>query len=263
MTNENIVIFSSGPVGALFLEEVLRYKNIKVSLVVICNNKNNPFFLDDKVDPVETICLFNNINIEYNPDSVIGSKFNLALSFGNFHILKQEHIDTFKYGIINFHGAPIQLYKGSAAPAYHILHEDKPSWGYTYHYIEKDLDSGDIIEQNIYKIPEGLSSEEINNTVIKTALHNLHSFLDYLIKSQFKPKTTKNNITCPIKRKDLENLAVLNKNLSETVDFDKKMRAFDWPKVIKHPKVIVNNKEYRLVPEKKYNDMLKIYRKIM
>lgn len=260
MTNENIVVFSSGPVGALFLEEVLRYKNLKVSLVVICNKKNNPFFIEGKVDPVETICLFNNINFEYNPDSVIGSKYNLALSFGNFHILKKEHFNSFKYGIINFHEAPIELYKGSAAPVHHILFEDKPLWGYTFHYIEGELDTGNIIEQYIYKIPEGLSSEEINETAIKIALKKFHSHLNYIIKSKFKPKTFKNkNTTQPIIRKELKNMLFSIKIFLKQLTL-KKMRAFDWPKVLKHPQVTVNKKEYRVVPEKTYNEMLKIHR---
>ena len=261
MTKKNIVVFSSGPIGVLFLEKILRYKNFKVHLVVICNNSNNPFFEEGQINPMEKICAVNRISIAYDPSEVVGYKYDLGLSFSNFHILRQEHITPFKNGVINFHGAPIEWYKGSAVPAYHILHEDKPMWGFTYHYVDEGLDTGNIIKQILYVIPEGLSSEEIDKSVVINALEGLYDFFDYLFLTKLTPKSFLNhNKVLPIKRKDLKKFAVLNENLPATVDFEKKMRAFNWPKILKHPMVLVNNKKYRLVPEEKYDEMLKIYR---
>lgn len=68
------------------------------------------------------------------------------------------------------------------------------------------------------------------------------------------------NTVGAIKRKDLEKLAILNENLPGNIDFEKIMRAFNWPKILKHPKVVVNDKNYRIVPEEKYDEMLKAYR---
>jgi methionyl-tRNA formyltransferase len=261
MSKKNIVVFSSGPIGALFLEEILRYKSFKVHLVVICNNNNNPFYKEGKHDPVEKVCSINSVNMTFDPNSVVGKKYDLGLSFSNFHILKNEQISSFEHGVINFHGAPVEWYKGSAVPAYHILHGDEPVWGYTYHYVDEGLDTGNIIKQILYDIPKGLTSEEIDKSVVVNALEGVHDFFDYILLKKLNPKTILNqNTVGAIKRKDLEKLAILNENLPGNIDFEKIMRAFNWPKILKHPKVVVNDKNYRIVPEEKYDEMLKAYR---
>lgn len=82
-------------------------------------------------------------------------------------IIKKSIIESFKYGIINFHPALLPKHRGLDPLFWAIYNEDKIS-GITFHLIDEKIDRGKILFQKKYQIKE-------NETVdsLKTALINM------------------------------------------------------------------------------------------
>ena len=68
-----------------------------------------------------------------------------ALNFSYPEIFKESFINLFPYGCINFHPAILPRYRGRYPTVWPILYSDKVA-GYTMHYIDKGIDTGDIID---------------------------------------------------------------------------------------------------------------------
>lgn len=68
-------------------------------------------------------------------------------------ILKAEHIAKARQGAVNLHMAPLPEYRGSNQFSFAIL-DKKTEFGTTIHKIDTGIDSGDILFQKRFPIPE-------------------------------------------------------------------------------------------------------------
>lgn len=59
-------------------------------------------------------------------------------------IIKQRVIDSFSLGIVNTHGGILPEYRGSYCNIIAIINGEQ-EYGVTLHYIDKGIDSGDIV----------------------------------------------------------------------------------------------------------------------
>lgn len=75
---------------------------------------------------------------------------DLVISFTYPLKLEEQIINKGKCSI-NFHPAPLPQYRGRGTPCYGILNEEK-EWGVTCHYLDKNLDTGNIIEVKKFEI---------------------------------------------------------------------------------------------------------------
>lgn len=91
------------------------------------------------VNEQEFIRKLNNIN----PDLIISVYFN--------QIISEEVIDIPKKGIVNIHPAYLPDYKG-ISPVFWSLANSEKYAGVTVHYIDKGVDTGNIIEREKIKI---------------------------------------------------------------------------------------------------------------
>jgi len=265
----SIVVFSSGPVGKRFLEVLLKFhkKNrLNIEAVVVREDSKNPFYIEGKRDATALLAQKHGLSVMPTPDELLkeSKKYDIGLSLGNFHILRREHIGLFKMGIINFHAAPILQYRGSAAPAFHILEKDTPQWGYAYHMIDEKIDEGDIIKNVIYDIPAGLSSKEIDASAIEHAVSGFSKFLDDLLNGKIKAtsqsKFQEFQKLRSRKRGELYGREITDVEINDE-NLTRLLRAYDWPEIFKHPAIKVNGRLVRTVPENTYQEMLRIFRK--
>lgn len=75
---------------------------------------------------------------------------DVVLSINYLTIIPYQFINKFKYGILNAHFGDLPKYRGNACPNWAILNNEKNIF-LTVHKMDKDLDSGDIV--NKYKFP--------------------------------------------------------------------------------------------------------------
>jgi len=134
-------------------------------------NKYKPYFLAKE----HSIPLYNSVyvNTEDIELKIKKMQIDYIFTFG-FRILKENIINAPKKGCINFHPAYLPFNRGATPSKWVILNNQKET-GITFHYINKGIDKGAIIEQ--YKIP--LSGNE-NAEILNKYLFNLGTI--FLIK---------------------------------------------------------------------------------
>lgn len=217
-----VIVFTTNNIATKFIDIIL---DSRLELAgIVSNNKDVKEYAKER-----------DLHLIKHPNNLLCRKYDLGLSISNLFILSDEHIKVFRKGIINFHAAPISKYKGSATPIFHILEDDEKKWGYTYHMISDKLDKGDIIEEVIFDVPE-LSSGELDNIAITKALEDFPRFINKLLKWDITLTPQKNG------------------KIWSRKEVDRYIRAFDWSEVVEHLQV-------RLVPEKTYQELIKIYRR--
>jgi len=260
----SLVIFTSNPIGVEYLKILhsnAHINNMAISMVITCKDNRNPYYSIERKDEISDFCNLNNIRTYESPDAIFNHNFDLGISYGNYFILNKNHINCFNKGIINFHGADIRKYKGSAAPVFHILENDVNEFGYAYHLISEKLDEGEILFEKKFGYERGFSSRQINLEVVKESIKDMPDFIK-VIRLFIDNKITlrKNDSSSPArKRQEIFGKEEMNFTI-DNLEIDKFLRAFDWPEIFKHPLIKVNDKKVRLVPDDTYEEMLSIYR---
>jgi len=112
-------------------------------------------------------------------DDVI-EKSDLAISLSYWNIIDEETIEKVPMGIINFHHSYGLRYRGRHSATWAIRKNDKIH-GSTMHFIDKNLDSGKIIDTDFFKIQEFDVAEDIfikaNNIGLSLLKKNFKSII--------------------------------------------------------------------------------------
>ena len=78
-------------------------------------------------------------------------------------LLKKNIINIPRFGVINAHGAKLPYYRG---PNYWIFYFQEKEGAITIHFIDEGEDSGDIIHQEIFEIPFGMTRREYRSYIL-------------------------------------------------------------------------------------------------
>ena len=95
---------------------------------------------------------FREIIAETNTDTVVLARY--------MQILSEAFTEEFKYRIINIHHGFLPAFKG-AKPYHQAWHKGVKIIGATAHFATEDLDQGPIICQDIQRVPETASIDEL------------------------------------------------------------------------------------------------------
>jgi methionyl-tRNA formyltransferase len=99
-----------------------------------------------------------------NPDYI----FNID----SFSILRDQLLTVPKFGTINFHNGPLPQYAGVNVCSWAILNGES-QYGVTWHFVNSDIDTGDIIAQKIFPMTE---SETAVSLVMKCIVEGVELF---------------------------------------------------------------------------------------
>jgi methionyl-tRNA formyltransferase len=79
------------------------------------------------------------------------NKIDLLVSMSYDQIFKNEIIDLVKKKIINCHAGKLPFYRGRSILNWVLINGEK-EFGITTHFVNKEIDKGNIINQKVYKI---------------------------------------------------------------------------------------------------------------
>ncbi len=102
-------------------------------------------------------------------------------------LLKERIIDIPANGVINAHSSLLPAYRG-ANPSYWIIRNQEKTGGVTIHYIDKGMDSGDILIQKKFDIPYKYSYGEYDDKIAEVAGQCYLEVLDMLCGGNLKPE---------------------------------------------------------------------------
>ncbi len=104
---------------------------------------------------------------------------NLLITAAFGHILSQEILDIPEYGCINVHASLLPKYRGAAPIQWAIINGETRT-GITTMYTVKELDAGDILEQDEVPIPEDMTAGGLYSVLSELGAVTLKRTLDKL-----------------------------------------------------------------------------------
>lgn len=165
MNKVKVILFGDLPISTKVCKYLIDNDQIDLLGVVIGNNEpknNDPWddvpFLEEYVSEtgLKKYCL-NDLTKNFERESL---DYGISCRFSR--ILKNEHIQLFKKGIINFHGGLLPEF-GGLYSACHTILEGSPIGGGTIHFINEGIDSGHIIKRCEFNV----SPKDTANTIFK------------------------------------------------------------------------------------------------
>ena len=98
-----------------------------------------------------------------NIDFLLDNNIDFVVSYGYRYIISEDVVEFFKNKIINLHISYLPWNRGASPNLWSII--DNTKKGITIHYIDKKLDTGDIIVQKELEFDEDISLRESYNTL--------------------------------------------------------------------------------------------------
>ncbi len=141
-----------------------------------------------------------------------------------WRVIKNPILDLPKNGIINFHPAPLPEYKGTAGYNLAIL-DQKTEWAATAHYVDKEIDTGRIIDKFSFSIDPEQDTAQTLEAKTQPFLLSLYKKIMKKILQNRTLETVENIGGNYVSRREMEQL----KELKSDDDWDRKIRAFWFP----------------------------------
>ncbi len=130
---------------------------------------------------------------EMNPDAIV------VVAYGQ--ILPENILAIPKYGCINVHGSLLPKYRGAAPIQWAVLNGDKVT-GVTTMYMEKGLDTGDMLLKEEYEIGINETAGEVFDNLALMGGDLIIKTLEMAEKGELKPEKQDDSLSCYAKMLD-------------------------------------------------------------
>lgn len=194
---------------------------------------SNCFLSGDEFRNPEGIEILKQLNLDY----IIGIHFP--------YLIPPEVLSIPKQGVINLHPAFLPFNRGWHTPSWAIL--DESPYGATLHFMDKEVDTGDIIHQQKLEISDGDTADSIYQKVKLVELQVFKEAWPYLVDETFTRNPQTQSEGTSHKRTDLASQCTIH--LDQTVktgDLIRKLRALTTNNIKESVYYDVGNKRYRI-----------------
>jgi methionyl-tRNA formyltransferase len=187
--------------------------NIKIAGVLSKNNPRFPNLDINKTAISHKIPVFQSLN-----ELITKGPFDFIISIQHNEILKQEHIQCAKKLAVNLHMAPLPEYRGCNQFSFAIL-EKRKEFGTTLHVLDQGIDSGDIIAEKRFAIPEFTNVQSLHDMTEKHSIQLFADNISSILKGEYK-RIAQNSLvdirgTSVHFRKEIESLKHIDPNWPE------------------------------------------------
>lgn len=192
--NLKLFFYGHGQWALNTLKDLCHRKDCQLDLVI------SRFPNGDK--EIQTFCKINGIAYTIVEDINVFFKKNqlsldLGISVSYDQIFKKETIALHKKGIINFHAGELPDFKGRNVLNWAIIN-GLNKFGITVHYIDEDIDTGNIISQKLISIKENDNYNDLLLKAYEECPKLVIKSLDLILKNKVKQIKQKNIKQYPI-----------------------------------------------------------------
>lgn len=149
----NIGYFADGPWSHTTFNKLINDSEILISFVCVRHGSKDETLKDyakyNNIDYLE----HKNVNSEEFISILKKYKCNLFVSMSFNQIFRKEIINLPKYKIINCHAGKLPFYRGRNILNWALINDEK-EFGITVHFVDEQIDTGDIILQRSYEISD-------------------------------------------------------------------------------------------------------------
>lgn len=233
----DVIVFGNVPLTTWVVKNLLHSKFMNL-VGVVCEYYPQETFVHHGLNEPLTFeyCKQNNLKmLSFEEAGEQAKQKNiLGLSVRYYRLFKEEYINAFRFGILNFHGGELPRFRGINI-ANHVILESAEMCAGTIHFIDKGIDTGDIVCRSYTKItPE----DTAHSCFIKTQDCLKQCFVElletYNSTREIPRKPQKNYIvdgesSKTYYKKDLEGKKIISTDDFKDNTFDIKVRAFTFP----------------------------------
>ena len=137
--------------------------------IVVSNNKNSSGLAKVKKKGVKTTIIYENQINKFEKELsqiLLEEKINFICLAGFMKILSKDFLRNWKKKIINIHPSILPAFKGLNAVK-KALEKKVKYTGCTIHYVDKGVDTGEIIDQRIVKVLKTDNEEILAKKILK------------------------------------------------------------------------------------------------
>ncbi len=137
--------------------------------IVVSNNKNSSGLAKVKKKGVKTKIIYENQINKFEKELsqiLLEEKINFICLAGFMRILSKDFLRNWKKKIINIHPSLLPAFKGLDAVKKAIEKKVKYT-GCTIHYVDKGIDTGEIIDQRIVRVLKKDNEEKLAKKILK------------------------------------------------------------------------------------------------
>lgn len=156
--------FADGPWGHKAFEKIISDNSLKIEFVTVRYDKQDAELMQLAKENDIPIEISDNINSSEFINRIKGYGVDLFVSMSFNQIFKREMINLPEYKTINCHAGKLPFYRGRNILNWALINDEK-EFGITVHYVDKGIDTGDIILQETYPITD----EDNYNTLLERA----------------------------------------------------------------------------------------------
>ena len=176
MRFDKVIILGSGKIAC----DVVTYLNgiLEKNILYVLEILSNPLSSLSKISNKYGISYSNNCkenDIEQFIDNIGGAQ-KLIISANNQHIFSGVFLAHKNIEVINFHYSYLPEYRGMNIPTW-VIYNNEDYTGVTWHYVTKNIDSGDIISQKRIKINDDSTAFELTYLGMKLGIELFKSFI--------------------------------------------------------------------------------------
>lgn len=248
----NLVFLGSKQIGVQCLDFLIQNKDVLgVNIIGVLTKRNKVF---DREISVEDLAVREEIPV-YESLWEIKSKvdIHILVSVQYHKILKESEINLAKNIAVNLHMAPLPEYRGCNQFSFAIFN-NSPVFGATIHVMDPGIDSGDILFEERFKIPENCDVEQLYQLTFQAAVKTFKENINKVIAGDFRRIPQKSLLsergTKIYYRKDIEKLKEIK--LSEEVK--RQIRATSMPG-FEPPFAFDGSNKIYFVKEKTFNEL--------
>ena len=146
----------------------------------------HPSFLGKKFN-ITTNKIVGSINKNPTLEQIAQISPDLIISIRYAEILKETFLQIPQFGVVNFHPSLLPKY-GGIAPMFQGLLNNEPSLGYSLHFIDKKVDTGDILFQESIKFSKNDSVCRLSlKSHIQASIQLKNMVEQFLLMKSFEP----------------------------------------------------------------------------
>ncbi|MPA79346.1 methionyl-tRNA formyltransferase [Campylobacter coli] len=217
--------FADGKWARNCLLKILKNPRIQINFIVLRKQKDIkleklalkyhiPYYTDININSKE----FLNELQKYSNDLLVSMSFD--------QIFKDEILKLYSKKIINCHAGKLPFYRGRNILNWALINDEK-EFGITVHFIDKDIDTGDIILQKTYEIKDSDDYTTLLNLCYRECANLLYESLILFLKNEVKSyKQVGDGFYYP-KRKKGDEIINWTQNTREIFNFIRALNAKD------------------------------------
>ncbi|MEM1368159.1 MAG: amino acid adenylation domain-containing protein [Cyanobacteria bacterium P01_H01_bin.15] len=175
--------------------------------------------------------------------------FDYLFSIFNLKILSSEVLKLPKRGAINFHDGPLPKYAGIYAPTW-AIYNGETQYGITWHLMEAGIDTGEILQQEIFSVEPNETALSLNLKCYQAAIKSFKTLTHKLILPNLEltsQEVEKRTYYSLIQRPCPGNLVCWNMPVAQV---DRLIRCLDFgssSSVLGYPKLFIEGTFYAIL----------------